>query len=32
VPRLEAATQFSPGFPTDFIAQTRPWVLGAAAL
>ena len=32
VPRLEAATQFSLGFPADFIAQTRPWVLGAAAL
>jgi aryl-alcohol dehydrogenase-like predicted oxidoreductase len=32
VTRLEAATQFSLGFPTDFIAQTRPWVLGAAAL
>jgi hypothetical protein len=23
---------FSLGFPTDFIAQTTPWVLGAAAL
>jgi aryl-alcohol dehydrogenase-like predicted oxidoreductase len=32
VERLEAATGFSPGFPYDFIAQTRSWVLGAAAL
>jgi aryl-alcohol dehydrogenase-like predicted oxidoreductase len=32
VARLEAATGFSAGFPTDFIAQTTPWVLGAAAL
>ena len=30
--RLETATGFSPGFPADFIAQTRAWVLGAAAL
>jgi aryl-alcohol dehydrogenase-like predicted oxidoreductase len=30
--RLEAATGFSLGFPADFIAQTRPWVLGAAGL
>ncbi len=30
--RLEAATGFSPGFPTEFITQTSPWVLGAAAL
>ena len=32
VARLAAATEFSLGFPADFIAQTRPWVLGAAAL
>jgi aryl-alcohol dehydrogenase-like predicted oxidoreductase len=32
VERLAAATGFSLGFPSDFIAQTRPWVLGAAAL
>ncbi|MER7280760.1 aldo/keto reductase [Dactylosporangium sp. NPDC000244] len=30
--RLEAATGFKPGFPTDFIAQTEQWVLGRAAL
>jgi len=30
--RLEAATGFQVGFPTDFITQTTPWVLGAAAL
>jgi aryl-alcohol dehydrogenase-like predicted oxidoreductase len=30
--RLEAATGFQIGFPTDFITQTTPWVLGAAAL
>lgn len=30
--RLEEATGFSLGFPADFIAQTEPWVLGAAAL
>jgi aryl-alcohol dehydrogenase-like predicted oxidoreductase len=29
--RLEAATGFVAGFPADFIAQTEPWVLGAAA-
>ncbi|MEU4338930.1 aldo/keto reductase [Micromonospora lupini] len=32
VTRLEAATGFDLGFPADFIAQTTPWVLGAAAL
>jgi aryl-alcohol dehydrogenase-like predicted oxidoreductase len=32
VMRLETATGFSRGFPADFIAQTRAWVLGAAAL
>ena len=32
VMRLETATGFSLGFPADFIAQTRPWVLGTAAL
>jgi aryl-alcohol dehydrogenase-like predicted oxidoreductase len=30
--RLEAATGFQVGFPTDFITQTTPWVLGASAL
>ncbi|HEY3557186.1 MAG TPA: aldo/keto reductase [Kribbella sp.] len=30
--RLEAATNFTLGFPTDFITQTTPWVLGTAAL
>ncbi|MEU0552202.1 aldo/keto reductase [Micromonospora sp. NPDC005979] len=29
--RLETATGFSLGFPADFIAETRQWVLGAAA-
>jgi aryl-alcohol dehydrogenase-like predicted oxidoreductase len=29
--RLEAATGFALGFPSDFIAATEPWVLGAAA-
>jgi aryl-alcohol dehydrogenase-like predicted oxidoreductase len=28
--RLEAATTFEAGFPTDFIAQTSTWVFGAA--
>jgi aryl-alcohol dehydrogenase-like predicted oxidoreductase len=28
--RLEAATEFSLGFPGDFVAQTSPWVFGAA--
>ncbi|MEU4220647.1 aldo/keto reductase [Actinoplanes sp. NPDC026623] len=32
VTRLEEATGFGLGFPADFIAQTTPWVLGAAAL
>ncbi|GIH04030.1 oxidoreductase [Rhizocola hellebori] len=32
VVRLETTTGFSLGFPADFIAQTTPWVLGAAAL
>lgn len=27
---LEAAAPFEAGFPTDFIAQTSPWVFGAA--
>jgi aryl-alcohol dehydrogenase-like predicted oxidoreductase len=31
VTRLDAATGFEIGFPADFIAETRPWVLGAAA-
>ncbi|MGI5236787.1 aldo/keto reductase [Dactylosporangium sp. CA-139066] len=30
--KLEAATGFVPGFPADFIRQTEPWVLGAAAI
>ena len=29
---LETATEFSLGFPADIIAQTRPWVLGTAAV
>ena len=32
VERLEAATEVRLGFPADFIAQTTPWVLAAAAL
>jgi len=28
VDRLEAATGFEVGFPTDFIAETSPWVFG----
>ena len=32
IERLELVTGFTAGFPTDFIAQTTPWVLGAAAL
>ncbi|MCM3885273.1 aldo/keto reductase [Frankia sp. R82] len=30
VSRLDDATGFSPGFPTEFIDQTSPWVFGAA--
>ncbi|OHV40582.1 MULTISPECIES: aldo/keto reductase [Pseudofrankia] len=30
VDRLDDATGFSPGFPTDFIDQNSPWVFGAA--
>jgi aryl-alcohol dehydrogenase-like predicted oxidoreductase len=30
--KLEQATGFKPGFPTDFINQTEQWVLGAAAI
>ena len=30
VARLEAATGFEVGFPTDFIAETAPWVYGDA--
>jgi aryl-alcohol dehydrogenase-like predicted oxidoreductase len=30
VTRLDAATGFELGFPTDFIAETGPWVLGEA--
>lgn len=29
VARLEAATGFQVGFPTDFIEETSPWVFGA---
>jgi aryl-alcohol dehydrogenase-like predicted oxidoreductase len=29
VARLEAASDFTPGFPSDFIQQTSPWVFGA---
>jgi hypothetical protein len=29
VARLEAATGFEVGFPTDFIAQNSAWVFGA---
>jgi hypothetical protein len=32
VVRLEDSTGSTLGFPADFIAQTSPWVLGAAAL
>jgi aryl-alcohol dehydrogenase-like predicted oxidoreductase len=32
ISRLEAVTGFVAGFPSDFIAQTTPWVFGAAAL
>jgi aryl-alcohol dehydrogenase-like predicted oxidoreductase len=30
--RLDEATSIDPGFPTNFIAETRTWVLGASAL
>lgn len=30
--RLEQATGFQVGFPSDFIAETSPWVFGAADL
>lgn len=30
--RLEAATGFTPGFPSDFIAETSSWVFGAASV
>jgi hypothetical protein len=30
ITRLEAATEFDVGFPSDFIAETTPWVLGEA--
>lgn len=30
--RLDASTDFTFGFPTDFIAQTSPWVFGAALM
>ncbi|HEV7708169.1 MAG TPA: aldo/keto reductase [Asanoa sp.] len=32
ITRLETVTGFSLGFPADFIAQTSPWVLGAASI
>ncbi len=31
VRRLEAATEFTAGFPSDFIAETGPWVFGEAS-
>jgi aryl-alcohol dehydrogenase-like predicted oxidoreductase len=31
VQRLDAAVDFSAGFPTDFIDQTSPWVFGEAS-
>ena len=31
VARLEHATGFTPGFPTDFIAEVSPWVFGDAS-
>jgi hypothetical protein len=30
VEHLEQATGFGPGFPGQFIAETTPWVFGAA--
>ncbi|HEX5116469.1 MAG TPA: aldo/keto reductase [Pseudonocardiaceae bacterium] len=30
ITRLEQATEFTVGFPSDFITQTSPWVFGAA--
>jgi aryl-alcohol dehydrogenase-like predicted oxidoreductase len=30
--RLDESTKVELGFPADFIAQTRPWVLGASAI
>jgi aryl-alcohol dehydrogenase-like predicted oxidoreductase len=30
--RLDALTSFEVGFPTDFIAETEPWVFGDASL
>ncbi|MEV3921299.1 aldo/keto reductase [Actinomadura coerulea] len=30
VARLTEATGFTPGFPSDFIAETSPWVFGSA--
>lgn len=30
IARLEAATEFDMGFPSGFIAETAPWVLGEA--
>ncbi len=30
IDRMEAATGFEVGFPTDFIAETSPWVFGEA--
>jgi hypothetical protein len=32
VARLDVVTGFEVGFPTDFIAQTSPWVFGDANL
>ncbi|MGW2310168.1 aldo/keto reductase [Actinomadura luteofluorescens] len=30
VARLTRAAEFTPGFPSDFIAETSPWVFGSA--
>jgi diketogulonate reductase-like aldo/keto reductase len=32
VARLEQATDFTLGFPGDFITQTSPWVFGSALI
>jgi hypothetical protein len=31
ISRLDAACGFDVGFPTDFITETEPWVLGQGA-
>lgn len=30
--RLESVTEFEPGFPSGFIAESEPWVFGAGAV